>query len=235
MHHPLDALLGDPWRLLELVLEGPLHPGGMEATERLLDRAAVEEETRLLDVGCGAGNSLTLARERGALAIGLDREPTDTGAVRGDMDTLPFRDGSFDVVLGECVLCLSPTLAQTLADVERILKPGGRLALSDVTVDGTPPDLPPPLDELLCLDGPREQTHIRQHIEDAGFEVDDVRTHHDDLLTMRDRIRAGIDYERLFDALGDRGARLREGASELEAAVESGRIGYVSIVATSEL
>lgn len=233
MSHPLTAVLRDPWRMLELVLDGPLHPGGNDATERLLDRAEVDGDTRLLDVGCGAGNSLTLARERGAHAIGLDREPTETGAVRGDMSTLPFRDGSFDVVLGECVLCLSPSLGQTLTDIERILKPGGRLALSDVTVEGKPPDLPSPIDGLLCLDGSRERAYIRQQIEGTGLETDDVQDHHDDLLAMRDRIQDGLEYERLIDALGDRGARLRDGARELEAAVESGRIGYVSIVATT--
>lgn len=234
MEHPLAAMLTDPWQLLELALDGPLHPGGRDATEQLLDRAAVNEETRVLDIGCGAGESLHLARDRGARAIGLDRAPTTAGSVQGDMTSLPFRDDSFDVVLGECVLCLSPALDRTLSGVERVLKPGGRLALSDVTVEGEPPELPPPIDELLCLDGPRERAHIRQQIRNAGFEIDDVRTHRDDLLAMRDRIEDNLDYERLVTALGDRGADLRDGVEELEEAVVSGRIGYVSIVATNQ-
>lgn len=234
MQHPFDAALRDPWQLLKLALDGPLHPGGREATETLLDRAAVDEQTRLLDIGCGAGDSLHFARERGAHAIGLDRKPPGTDAVRGDMAALPFRDNSFDVVLGECVLCLSPALDRTLSDVNRILHPGGRLALSDVTVAGDPPDLPPPIDELLCLDGPREQDAICQEIATAGLEIDDVRTHREDLLAMRDRLRDALDLDRLVDVLGDRGTRLRDGTTELEAAVEAGQVGYVSIVATSQ-
>jgi arsenite methyltransferase len=232
MQHPLEAILCDPWRTLEIVLDGPLHPGGREATETLLDRAAVDNQTQLVDVGCGAGDTLQLARERGAAAVGLDRQPTETGAVHGDLLSLPFRDDSFDVVLSECVLCLSPDLGQTLDDIERTLRPGGRLAFSDVTVAGTPPELPAPVDELLCLDGPRDRAHIRQQIERAGFTIDDVQTHRDDLLTMRDRLKDAVDAERLVDVLGDRGTRLRDGANDLETAVEAGRIGYVSIIAT---
>lgn len=234
MPNPLEAMLSDPWRTLELVLDGPLHPGGGDATEALLDRASVRNETRLLDVGCGAGDALDLARERGAQAVGLDRQPTETGTVRGDLTALPFRAHSFDVVLGECVLCLSPDLGRTLDDIVRTLKPGGRLAFSDVTVAGAPPELPAPIDELCCLDGSRERTHICQQIEGAGFEIDNVRTHREDLLAMRDRLLERLDVERLVDALGDRGTQLRDGANKLEAAVESGRIGYVSIVATRQ-
>lgn len=232
--HPLEALLSDPWRLLDTLLDGPLHPGGRAASENLLDRGAVGSETRLLDIGCGTGDTLSLARKRGAQAIGLDRQPTDTGDVQGDLLALPFREASFDVVLGECVLCLSPDLGQTLEDIERILKPGGRLALSDITVEGQPPTLPAPIDELLCLDGPRERSDIRQQMEHAGFEIREIQTHRDDLLTMRDRLGDALDYERLVSALGDRGTRLREGATDLERAIESGRIGYVSVIAMPE-
>lgn len=231
--HPLEALR-DPWRMLEAVLDGPLHPGGHDATAALLDRAAVDSEVRFLDVGCGSGGALGLARQRGAQVIGLDRQPTRPATVHGDLTSLPFRDNSFDVVLSECVLCLSPNLEQTMTDIRRILKPGGRLAFSDVTVTGTLPELPAPIDELLCLDGPREPTHILQQIEHAGFEINDVQTHRDDLLEMRDRLTDALDYERLVEALGDRGEHFRSGAVELEAAVESGRIDYISVVATRQ-
>jgi arsenite methyltransferase len=232
--HPLEALLENPWRLLETVLDGPLHPGGRAATEDLLDRAAVGSETRLLDIGCGAGDTLGLARERGGQAVGLDRQSTDVGDVQGDLLALPFRESGFDVVLSECVLCLSSDLGRTLEDVERILKPGGRLAFSDITVEGRLPTLPAPIDELLCLDGPRERADIRQQLEQAGFEIREIQTHRDDLLAMRDRLGDALDYERLMDALGDRGTHLREGATDLERAIESGRIDYISIIATPE-
>ena len=232
MSHPLNVLVSDPWRALDALVDGPLHPGGRAATEELLDRTAVGDGTAVLDVGCGRGEALQLARERGARPVGLDRDPDAAEAVVGDMTALPFRDGSFDVALGECVLCLSPDLERTLGDVARVLGDGGRLGLSDVTVTGEPPTLPAPVDRLVCLDGQREPRQIRHAVERAGFEVQETETHADDLLEMRDRIREAVDYERLTGALGERGGDLREGVQDLEAAIEAGRIGYVSIVAT---
>lgn len=224
-------MLRDPWRLLEFLLDGPLHPGGSDATESLMDRAKANSGTRLLDLGCGAGDAVALAHERGVSAVGLDRQPTGIGSVKGDLTSLPFQDDSFDVVLGECVLCLSPRPRSDPVRCRTHPESRGRLAFSDVTVVGTPPVLPAPIDELLCLDGPRERTYIRQQIEKAGFDIDDIQTHHDDLLMMRDRLQERLDFERLIDALGDRGSQLRDGAMELETAIESGHINYVSIVA----
>lgn len=225
-------MLRNPWQLLQTTLDGSLHPGGDQATEALLDRAEVDAGSRLLDIGCGAGTALEIANKRGAKTVGLDRHPTGSRMVRADMRELPFRAHRFDAVLGECVLCLSPDFGGTLEEIGRVLKPEGRLALSDVTVEGTPPELPPPIDELLCVEGPRSSNHIRREIERAGFEIDNVHTHQDDLLAMRDQLRDAVDIGRLVSVLGERGADLREGVRDLESAVESGDIGYISIVAT---
>jgi SAM-dependent methyltransferase len=227
----LDAAMADPWGTLRTVVGDPLHPGGEDATRALLDRAGVTHGTRLLDVGCGAGGSLALARERGASAVGLDHDPRAPGTVRGDLAHLPVRDASVDVVLAECVLCLAD-LDRGLAEARRVLDAGGRLALSDVVVEGDLPDLPSGLTEALCLSGARERERLLGCVATAGFSVESVADHREDLLAMRDRARSRVDYAGLLGALGERGRRLRTGIEELEAAVEDGRVGYVSVVAT---
>lgn len=232
MQHPIDAAMADPWGALRLVLGDPLHPGGTDATEDLLDRAGVGEGTRLLDVGCGSGGALSAARGRGADAIGMDREPRGNGVLRGDLARFPVRDASVDVVLAECTMCLSPDFRRSVAETRRVLDTGGRLALSDVVVEGDLPDLPAPVAEALCLSDARDRNELLARLGDAGFGIDGVRDHRGDLLAMRDRLADRVDYEGLLGAFGDRGRRLLDAVEELEAAVEAGRVGYVSVVAT---
>lgn len=230
MNGLLDAALANPWGTLDTVLDGPLHPGGRAATAELLDRAAVGPETRLLDVGCGAGEALSVARELGATAWGVDRSPGSDRALRGEATALPIHDDSVDVLLAECVLCLTD-LRLALSEARRVLTDGGRIALSDVVVDGEEPAVSDRLAEALCLSGARTEENLTAHVEDAGFEVDTVSDHHDDLLAMRDRVGERIDYRGLLGTMGDRGQAILEQITALEDAVESGRVGYVSIVA----
>jgi SAM-dependent methyltransferase len=226
----LDAMLANPWATLDRLVDGPLHPGGRDATADLLDRADVGEGTRLLDVGCGAGDALALASDRGAEAWGLDRSPGADRAVRGDAATLPLRGDSVDVVLAECVLCLTD-LPRALSEAKRVLADGGRLALSDVVIAGERPDISDELARAFCLTGARQRDHLFERVDEAGFTVEHTRDHREDLLAMRDRVGERVDYEGLLGAMGERGRHLQQGVADLEAAVEDGRVGYVSVVA----
>ena len=168
MNGLLDAALANPWGTLDTVLDGPLHPGGTEATAQLLDRADVGSGTRLLDVGCGAGDALTVARQRGADALGLDPDPSSNTdrVVWGDATALPIRDGAVDVLLAECVLCLTD-LPVALGEAHCVLDSGGRLALSDVIVDGDGPVVPYPIAEALCLYVARVRHRLLMQVADA--------------------------------------------------------------------
>jgi arsenite methyltransferase len=226
----LDAALANPWGTLDTVLDGPLHPGGTEATAELLDRAGVSEGTHLLDVGCGAGEALSVARERGADVVGVDQSPSTDRALRADATALPLRDDCVDVVLAECVLCLTD-LPAALAEARRVLADGGRIALSDVVVEGEGPAVPDPVAEALCLDGARSREGLTDHLEAAGFDPRATRDHHDDLLAMRDRVTDAVDYEGLLGLMGERGRRALDSIEAVERSVEAGDVGYVSVVA----
>jgi Methylase involved in ubiquinone/menaquinone biosynthesis len=227
----LETAVANPWGTLRTVLDGPLHPGGREATNELLDRADVTAGTRVLDIGCGAGESLALARDRGARVVGIDQDPASDRAIRGEMTQLPVDEDSIGVVLAECVMCLAADRNRALAEAARAVEPGGRLALSDVVVEGDLPALPDPIVNALCLTRSHSREATIDGIEAAGFVVDDVRDHRSDLLSMQERIEARVDYEGMLGLLGERGQRLLDGIHEAEAAVEDGRIGYVSLVA----
>ena len=230
MGNLLERALANPWAALDYVIDGPLHPGGRESTEELLNRAGVGEGTRLLDAGCGTGESVTAARARGARAVGLDRDPPADG-VRGDLSHLPVQTGSFDVVLAECVMCLVPGRSLAFREAGRVLTDDGRLALSDMVVAGEVPDLPAPMREVLCLSNTSDRATLLDRVETAGFAVEDVRDHREDLLAMRDQIASRVDYEALLGRLGERGERLLDTIEELESRVESGKLSYISLVA----
>lgn len=219
-----------PYTVLRAVLGGPLHPGGSQATQRLLDQADVDEGDALVDLGCGPGEAVQAARERGARAVGLD-ERADGADVQARFTSLPLAEDAFDVVLAECSLCLAEDLDTALDEAARVLAPDGRLAFSDVTVDRRLPDVPDRVAELLCLDGRRGSKAIRERVQAAGFAIEHVDDRHEDLVGMRDAIREGVDVEGLLAALGERGQRLQRAVDQLEAALEAREIGYVSIIA----
>jgi arsenite methyltransferase len=124
------AGVGNPLRA------GPLRPGETVA-----------------DLGCGSGTDLLLAARAvgfGGWAIGIDvnesmRERAERGARRGgfsqvsirygDLTDIPLRSHSVDVVQCNSVLYLVPEKDRAIAEIARILRPGGRLHLADVVVD----------------------------------------------------------------------------------------------------
>ena len=227
--------LANPGSALRTVLDGPLHPGGRAAAGTLLDRAGVTAGTRLVDVGCGAGEAVAAARARGADAVGVDRDPTGGAAtLRGDLRRLPLRDDSVDVVLGECVYCLVEDRPRALREARRTLRPGGRLALSDVVVEGTLPPLPDPIVRALCVSHASSRAETIATVEAAGFDVDDVSDHREAVLAMRDDVASRVDYERLLPILGERGRAVLDGIETLETAVGEGGLSYVSLVARRE-
>jgi ubiquinone/menaquinone biosynthesis C-methylase UbiE len=91
---------------------------------------------RTLDLGCGTGRNLPLF-PAGVRVIGLDpsaqvlararRRSPGVPLVQGSAEALPFRDGVFDTVVSGLVLCSVPDQARGLAEVRRVLRPGGIL------------------------------------------------------------------------------------------------------------
>jgi SAM-dependent methyltransferase len=133
------AMWGERARDWAEVMEGP-HGWGIPVYERILERVPVDESTRLLDVGCGAGRFCRIARDRGATVAGLDatrelieiaRERTPQGEFEvGDMERLPWPDHSFDVVTGFHSFFLADHMVGALCEARRVARPGGILALT---------------------------------------------------------------------------------------------------------
>jgi arsenite methyltransferase len=121
---------------------GPLRPGGVDLTERMLTLADLPVNALILDLGCGTGSTVSSLLRAGFRAVGLDRSELllQTGKMSapslplacGWSKPLPLASGQFDGILAECSLSAMSDLEATLAECWRVLRPGGRLLVSDV-------------------------------------------------------------------------------------------------------
>jgi ubiquinone/menaquinone biosynthesis methyltransferase len=114
---------------------------------RLISLARLQPGDRVLDLACGTGDLLFAAADRVDLAVGLDithrmlqlaRAKRAAPLVAGDMVALPFPDGSFTVVTTGYGLRNVPDLRAAIAEIRRVLAPGGRLLSLDFNRPSNP-------------------------------------------------------------------------------------------------
>ena len=169
----------------------------------------------VLDLGSGGGIDVLLSARRvgpTGKAYGLDmtdemlalaRENQRKAGVdnveflRGEIEAIPLPDNSVDVIISNCVINLSADKDRVFSEALRVLRPGGRLAVSDVVVRGEVPAQIRKSVELWigCVAGALEEHEYRAKLAKAGFEgveVEPTRVYHvDDAREFLDR--EGID------------------------------------------
>ena len=151
--------------------------------------AALNEGETVLDLGSGGGIDCFLAaRQVGPTGkvIGVDmtsemierarqnakKDPTQNVEFRlGEIEHLPVADKTVDVILSNCVINLSPDKSDVFRETFRVLKPGGRLAISDVVATAPLPDEVRNNVELHvgCMAGAAMVDDLRSMLTDAGF------------------------------------------------------------------
>jgi len=129
---------------LSQVTGGPLHPGGQDLTARLITLCDLPAGAIVLDVGSGTGLTIGMLLDDGFNAIGMDRSEMllrNGKAARPDLpltcglgDGLPVANEQLDAVLSECSFCAILNPEHMLSEFWRVLRPAGRLAISDLYI-----------------------------------------------------------------------------------------------------
>jgi arsenite methyltransferase len=154
----------------------------------------LKEGQTVLDLGSGGGIDVLLSAKRvgpTGKVYGLDmtdemlalaREnqqkagATNVEFLKGEIEHIPLPDNSVDVIISNCVINLSADKGRVLREAFRVLKPGGRFAVSDVVVRG---EVPPAVRKSMelwvgCVAGALHEDEYRKLLADAGFDGVDV-------------------------------------------------------------
>ncbi len=148
----------------------------------------------VLDLGSGGGIDVLLSAKRvgpAGKAYGLDmtdemlelarRNQREAGVenvefLKGEIENIPLPDASVDVVISNCVINLSADKGRVLREAFRVLRPGGRFAVSDVVVRGeVPPEVRRSMELWVgCVAGALEEGEFRRLLEETGFEAVEI-------------------------------------------------------------
>ncbi len=142
------------------------------------------------DLGCGTGTTaLMLARDFSLQVSGVDLSATnieraiertdnnraDVRFIQADAQKLPFEDNELDGILAECSFSLFANQAVVLAEIKRVLKPGGRLAITDMAIGGPlPADIAEVISPWTCLVDAKDQQTYAQGFAAAGFVIQTI-------------------------------------------------------------
>jgi arsenite methyltransferase len=148
----------------------------------------------VLDLGSGGGIDVLLSAKRvgpRGKAYGLDMTDdmltlarsnaaqagaTNVEFLKGEIESIPLPDNSVDVIISNCVINLSADKHQVLREAYRVLKPGGRFAVSDVVCRG---EIPPAIRRSMelwigCVAGALEEEEFKRLLTDTGFEAAEI-------------------------------------------------------------
>jgi arsenite methyltransferase len=148
----------------------------------------------VVDLGCGGGLDVFLAAKKvgpSGKAIGIDMTPdmlelarqnaaksgaTNVAFHQATIDSLPLADASVDCVISNCVINLAPDKAAVFREIARVLKPGGRLAVSDIALkQPLPAEMGASLMAYIgCIAGAIAVDDYRHGLKEAGFEAVEI-------------------------------------------------------------
>jgi SAM-dependent methyltransferase len=236
-----------------LILGDSYHPGGSGLTRHLGRTLGLRPGQRVLDVASGPGaTAFLLAAEFGVTVDGVDLGEQSVGAANaraaeeriadrvhfhlGDAERLSVADGSVDAVICECAFCTFPDKTTAASEMARVLKPGGRVGITDVTLDPTrlDPELASLAGWVACIADARPLTDYQNLLEQSGLHVAVTEAHDHALTEMVETIDARLKAFAMIKAPALQGVDIdaaRHKVAIAAKAVTEGIAGYALLVA----
>ncbi len=212
-------------------------PGGLQLTARAVALASLGAGTTVLDVGCGAGDSVRYLCTLGIDAIGVDCEASNDRITNRAIEPythivanagdLPFPTCSVDGVLAECSLSLMRDQDRTLPECARVLKDGGRLMISDLYARQPGTIAQVRALNRSCVAGMLVREEFEVRLVRVGFTVDVVEDHS---VALRECAARYILEHGSLAGLWNCEADCP--AEEVQAAMRAARAGYFLLIAT---
>jgi arsenite methyltransferase len=241
--------------LAKILLADSFHPGGLRLTERLGELLRLAPESRVLDVASGTGTSAFFLAERfGCHVVGIDYSSQNVAkanklaAMQGlsthvrfqeaDAERMSISDASFDAIVCECAFCTFPDKFAAAREFERVLRPGGRTGLSDLTRG---PALPKELDSLLawiaCIADAQPVAGYAERLRAAHFDIEKVEFHDEAVAEIVHQIRIKLLSAEVLVGLkklalpGVDFTSAKQMAQSVLTAIQRGQLGYAVLIA----
>jgi ubiquinone/menaquinone biosynthesis C-methylase UbiE len=231
------------------------HPGGIDLTLELAGMLRLGAESSVLDVASGKGTSAFAIADRfGCRVTGVDLSDANvlestaeahrrglSSRVRfvvGDAEGLPFPSGSFDAVLCECAFCTFPDKGKAALEFARVLRPGGRVGMSDLTRTADPlPELSGLLSWIACIGDAQPVARYADWLASARFTIMASVERDACLSRLVEQVRGKLLLSEIMIGLkklqlpGLDIGQAKDFASAAERAVKRKQLGYALLVA----
>ncbi len=233
--------------LIHALFGTSFHPGGLKLTKELCEKLNLSPKDKVLDLASGLGTTaIFLAEEFGVSITGIDVSEInvkksnllaqDKGLgervkfVVANAEKLPFEDQSFDVIISECSLCLFQNKELAILEMNRLLKFGGRLGITDVAIEKKLPiDIEKMIFKVTCISDALSMNGYRQVLEKGGFIIHFLENRKTYVNKMIDDIKKKIFFAEIAKGLNKKdlqGLDLRQAKDWLKRAKKLINEGY---------
>lgn len=197
-------------KIVQTLLGSSFHPGGLNLTNQIGKQMNFSSSDKILDLASGLGASaIYLAQTFSCSVVGVDISKINVSKAQqlakdkhvehlvsfhqGDISSLPFEDNSFDYVISECSFCLFQDKNIVGREIYRILKPNGRVIITDIAIEKELPiDITNLIYKVACIASALSIAEYREYFIQNGFTIESIIDDKNILLKLAEDIKKKV-------------------------------------------